>query len=194
MSAPGFEHVQTARMRFEPLDAGHADELAALLCDPLVARTTWIGTEPPTTDQVVQQLGAHLLHWQFHGFGLWLLRDLESGAMVGRGGLQHTEVEGTDEVEIAWAIVPERWNQGLATELALKSVELGFDTLDLERLVVLTLPHNSASRRVAEKVGFAHEGETEHAGVPHALYRRRRGNSSDPTATLPRVGSFNPVQ
>ena len=66
-------------------------------------------------------------HWERHGFGVWLLRDRDSGAMVGRGGLQYTEVTGTREVEVAWAIVAERWNQGLATELAHAAVEVAFD-------------------------------------------------------------------
>ena len=49
---------------------------------------------------------------------MWLLRDRSTGEMVGRGGLQHTFVAGLDEVEAGWAIVPERWGEGLATELA----------------------------------------------------------------------------
>ena len=39
-----------------------------------------------------------------------------------------------DEVEAAWAIVPERWGEGLATELALRlGATSAFDTLELAR-------------------------------------------------------------
>ena len=32
----------------------------------------------------------------------------------------------------------------------------------------------AASRRVMEKVGFTYEGDIEHAGLPHVLYRHSR--------------------
>ncbi|MBV9049084.1 MAG: GNAT family N-acetyltransferase, partial [Solirubrobacterales bacterium] len=108
------------------------------------------------------------------GFGLWLLLDRRTGAMVGRGGLQYTYVEGINEIEVGWAIVPERWRQGLATELALACVEVAFNDLELMRLVAFTLPHNIASRRVMEKAGFEFEREIVHAGLDHVLYRRER--------------------
>jgi ribosomal-protein-alanine N-acetyltransferase len=95
--------------------------------------------------------------------------------MVGRGGLQHTFVAGVNEIEVAWAIVPQRWGEGLATELARAAVDVAFDDLGLNQLVAFTLPSNVASRRVMEKAGFIFEREIVHVGLPHVLYRRRRG-------------------
>jgi RimJ/RimL family protein N-acetyltransferase len=94
--------------------------------------------------------------------------------MVGRGGLQWTYVGGHDEVEVAWAVVPERWGEGLATELAEASIATAFGPLHLEQIVAFTLPHNITSRRVMEKTGFQFERDIVHAGLPHVLYRRRR--------------------
>ncbi len=99
---------------------------------------------------------------------------------MGRGGLQRTDVEGEAEVEIGWAIAPARWRQGLATELARTSIELGFGTLELGRLVAFTLPHNIASRRVMEKAGLAYEREIVHAGMPHVLYALNKHNEEQP--------------
>jgi ribosomal-protein-alanine N-acetyltransferase len=70
--------------------------------------------------------------------------------------------------------VPERWGEGLATELALASVDAGFGTLGLTELIAYALVDNVASRRVMEKAGFTYEREMQHVGLPHALYRRRR--------------------
>ncbi len=113
-----------------------------------------------------------LEHWEHYGFGPWLLRDRASGVMVGRGGLQHTFVNDRHEIEVGWAIVPERWGQGLATELAQASVALAFDDLGLDRIVAFTLPYNVASRRVMEKAGFVFERGIVHKGLDHVLYRR----------------------
>jgi RimJ/RimL family protein N-acetyltransferase len=157
----------------ERLRADHAAELPALLIDPQVARTLSAGLTPPTEADVIAGLEAKIAHWERHGFGLWMLRDRETGEMVGRGGLQYTYVAGFNEVEAAWAIIPSRWGEGLATELALACVEVGFRDLQLREIVAFTLPDNIASRRVMEKAAFAYEREIEHAGLPHALYRRR---------------------
>jgi RimJ/RimL family protein N-acetyltransferase len=104
---------------------------------------------------------------------MWLLRDRQTGEMVGRGGLQYTYTAGLNDVEAAWAIVPERWGQGLATELALACADVAFRQLDLLDIVAFTLPTNVASRRVMEKAAFVYERDIVHAGLPHVLYRRR---------------------
>jgi ribosomal-protein-alanine N-acetyltransferase len=70
--------------------------------------------------------------------------------------------------------VGERWGEGLATELALASIDAGFGTLGLDELIAFTLIHNRASRRVMEKAGLSYEREFLHVGLPHALYRRVR--------------------
>jgi RimJ/RimL family protein N-acetyltransferase len=118
---------------------------------------------------------AKVEHWNSHGFGLWMARDRVTRAMVGRGGLQHTFVGGCNEIETGWAIVPERWGEGLATELALASARVAFDDLRLREIVAFTLPHNHASRRVMEKAEFEYERQIVHVGLPHVLYRRLAG-------------------
>jgi RimJ/RimL family protein N-acetyltransferase len=168
------ERVETERMVLERLRPEHADEQLRLLLDPRVSATLWPRAEPPTEADVLDGLSAKVEHWNRHGFGMWLLRDRETGEMVGRGGLQHTYTAGLNDVEAGWAIVPERWGQGLATELAHAGVEVAFEHLGLLEIVAFTLPDNIASRRVMEKSGFAYERDIVHAGLPHVLYRRRR--------------------
>jgi ribosomal-protein-alanine N-acetyltransferase len=111
-------------------------------------------------------------HWEDHGFGPWVLVDLEQDEFVGRGGLAWTSIEGTAEIELPWSIEPHRHGDGLATEAAVAACdwarELGFDQVS-----ALTLPDNHASQRVAEKAGFERDGECEHAGLPHFLFRLR---------------------
>ncbi len=174
MSIGTIERVETRRMILERLRLDHAEAQARLFLDPRVAATLWPGADPPTEADVLAGLAAKLDHWDRHGFGMWLLRDRETGAAVGRGGLQYTYTAGLHDVEAGWAVVPERWGQGLATELAHACVAVGFDQLDLLEIVAFTLPDNLASRRVMEKAGFTYERNIVHAGLPHVLYRRRR--------------------
>ena len=174
MSTGTIERLETERMILERLRLEHADEQLRLLLDPRVAATLWPRAQAPTEADVLDGLAAKVDHWSRHGFGMWLLRDRETGEMVGRGGLQYTYTAGLNDVEAGWAIVPERWGQGLATELAHACVEVSFDHLDLIEIVAFTLPDNVASRRVMEKSGFVYERDLVHAGLPHVLYRRGR--------------------
>jgi ribosomal-protein-alanine N-acetyltransferase len=113
-------------------------------------------------------------HWDRYGFGPYTMRDRATGELVARVGLQHTLATGDDEIELMWAVVPERWGQGLATEFAHAGVALAFDDLHLPDVIAYTLVTNVASRRVMEKAGLTEEREFEHVGLPHVLYRRRR--------------------
>ncbi|MFL5833957.1 MAG: GNAT family N-acetyltransferase [Solirubrobacterales bacterium] len=109
-------------------------------------------------------------HWSDHGFGPWVLVEQGTNAFAGRGGLHWTTVEEAAMVELAWSIEPPLHGNGYATEMATAAIawarELGF-----EELVALVLPANAPSRRVAEKVGCGIDGEVNHAGLPHLLYR-----------------------
>jgi len=166
--------VETERMVAERLRPRHHDELAVLLGDPRVSRTLWPGEALPSDAQLRYILSAKLDHWDRYGFGLWLLRDRTTGAMVGRGGLQHTVVGREGEVEAGWAIAPERWGQGLATELAHTCTAVAFGTLGLEQIIALALPTNLASRRVMEKSDFTYERDIVHRGLAPVLYRAVR--------------------
>jgi [ribosomal protein S5]-alanine N-acetyltransferase len=173
MSTGTIDRLDTARMVCERLWPEDGPEERRLLLDPRVGATLWGRPEPPTEAEIADGLATKVTHWDRHGFGLWLLRDRETGAMVGRGGLQYTYTAGLHDVEAAWAIIPERWGQGLATELANACVEVAFGQLELREIVAFTLPDNVASRRVMEKAGFAYDCEIVHARLPHVLYRRR---------------------
>jgi RimJ/RimL family protein N-acetyltransferase len=176
--APDIRRLRTARLEGEPLQPALAAELQPLLNDPRVAATLAPDGRPPAPGGTPDQLRSQADHWDRHGFGLWLLRDSAGGVMIGRGGLQHTIRPGQDEVEIAWAIVPERWREGLATELALACVEIAFERLGLPDVIAYTLPTNVASRGVMEKIGMTFERTftTRHGDIElnQVLYRRSR--------------------
>jgi RimJ/RimL family protein N-acetyltransferase len=172
VSATNCDRVETERLLLERHTLADAAELSELLRDPRVARTLSPNGLPPGEREVISALRSKVEHWDRYGFGFWMIRDRVTGEMVGRGGLQHTFVGGADEVEVGWAIIPKRWGQGLATELAMAAVGVARDQLRLASIVAFTLPQNVASRRVMEKAGFVYEREITHVGLPHVLYRR----------------------
>jgi RimJ/RimL family protein N-acetyltransferase len=121
----------------------------------------------------VAYLETNVKHWADHGFGLWMLRDAASSAVIGRAILRHLDVGGVDEIEVGYGFMPAYWGRGLATEIAQALVRLGFEQLHLPSIVAITTPANLASQRVMQKAGLVYERDIVHAGVPHLLFRRR---------------------
>jgi [ribosomal protein S5]-alanine N-acetyltransferase len=172
MSTTTLERLETPRLVCERLRMEHLPEISPLLRDPQVAGWLWPHGEPSEQD-VIDGTRQKEDHWERYGFGMWLLRDSRTGETVGWGGLQWTYVAELDEVEVAWAITPQRWRQGLATELARAAIAAAFGPLELREIIAFTLPNNIASRRVMEKAGFIYERDIVHALLPHVLYRRQ---------------------
>ena len=160
-------HFETARLVGEPLGPPHFEDLHRLYTDVRVTATlggvrsaSWICDYLKTVEKT----------WA-DGFDLWHLRDRETGMFAGRGGLRRVNVDGTPEVEVGWAFMPEFWGRGLATELGRASVDIGFGSLDLDTIVSFTLTHNAPSRRVMEKCGLLYERNGLWADLPHVFYR-----------------------
>ena len=128
-----------------------------------------------TDERTREFFETNVRHWDDHRFGLWVFRDMER-AFVGRGGLRHAQVGGRDEVELAYALMPDFWGRGLATEMARTVLRIGFDQLGLGEIVAFAPTANLASQRVMEKVGLAFERQLVHGGLglPHVLYRITR--------------------
>ncbi len=161
---------ETERLRAEPLDGSHFAVLAALHRDERVMATLGgVASEAETR----AWLARNLEHWERHGFGLFVFRDRETGSFVARAGIRRVEIGGREEIEVAYALAPERWGSGLATEIARALVAVALERLRLPDVVAFTLPTNVASRRVMEKAGLAYERDVEHAGQRQVLYRRR---------------------
>jgi len=121
--------------------------------------------------ETVAYLDRNLAHWAEHGFGMWILRDPPTALVIGRAGLRHLDVEGVGEVEVGYALFPEFWGRGLATEMACACVGIGRDRLGLRSVVAVTLPTNGTAQRVMLKAGLLYEREITLAGLPLVLFR-----------------------
>ena len=162
------ERIRSARLILERMRESDMSDLCRMHRDERVMATL-AGVR--SEEETAEFLRAQLAHWERHGFGWWTLREAGSGSFVGRGGLRRVTVEEREEVEVGYALLPEFWGRGLATELAEESARVAFEVLDLPDIVSFTLPTNRASRRVMEKAGLRYERDIVHADLPHVLYR-----------------------
>jgi ribosomal-protein-alanine N-acetyltransferase len=164
----GLDEHRTARMLLRRMRRDDYDDLARMHRDPRVMAT--LGGVP-TEEVLRERFERHLKSWERDGFGWWVLREPQTGALIGRGGLRRLEHEGRPEVEVGYGLNAAFWGRGLATELACESVRVAFETLGLPDLICFTLPTNRASRRVMEKAGFRYERDGVWADLPHVFYR-----------------------
>ena len=162
------EHRRSERLLLERLRREDLPDWCQMQQDARVmASLGGLRSDEESAAMLEQALG----HWECHGFGWWTLRDPESRDFVGRGGLRRVRVEGREELEIGYALLPAYWGMGLATELATTSAGVAFEMLGSRDLVSFTLPTNLASRRVMEKAGLHYERDIVYANLPHVLYR-----------------------
>jgi len=162
---------RTDRLLLRRMRAADLRDLHRMHRDPRVMATLGGVRPAAATVRLVRRVQRS---WTRHGFGLWTVRDPDTGVFLGRGGLLGTRVGGGDDVEVAYAFVPECWGRGLATELARESVRVAFDVLELPDVVCFTTPTNAASLRVMEKLGFRAERDVVVRGLPHVFCRLRR--------------------
>lgn len=165
------DRFETQRLRAERLRATDYADLCRMNQNSRVMETIGGLRSDETTREYLRK---NLEHWDRYGFGVWILRSKVDGMLVGRSALRHADVDGNDETEIGYALMPEYWGLGLATEVSRAMLQIAFERLGLAEVVAFISPGNLASRRVVEKIGGSYERDIEHAGLPHVLYRIRR--------------------
>jgi ribosomal-protein-alanine N-acetyltransferase len=143
------------------------DALSLITGDPEVMK--YLGTsEPRSREKTRNTIDAILRHWEQHGFGIFALEHKADRRLIGWCGLQR--LEKTPEVEVAYLLAKEYWNQGLATEAARAAIRYGFDELKLGRVVAIARPENVGSYRVMEKAGMKYERDANYYNVDVVYY------------------------
>ncbi|MBE0477178.1 MAG: GNAT family N-acetyltransferase [Coriobacteriia bacterium] len=144
MSAP-FE-VRTERLLLRQWRDEDGEPLARLLADPELMR--YIRGRPLSDREADAVFARRREQWERYGFGFWAVEPLRTGRLAGWVGLQHPDwMAGmAEEVEIGWMLARAHWGKGLATEGAVPSVRVAFETLGLERLLGFHHPDNRRVR------------------------------------------------
>lgn len=106
--------------------------------------------------------------WQAEdGEMTWAVTDAAEDRLLGMVGLHARDASMR---EIGFWTAPWARGRGVMTDAARLVIRFGFEVLHLERVEWCALVGNDASRRVADKLGFVHEG-TARKGL---LHRGRR--------------------
>ncbi len=97
-------------------------------------------------------------------YDLWPVVEKDTNRVIGHCGLLDKEVEGKTEIELNYILSSSVWGRGFGTEIANAIKSHAFMELQLGRLVALIEPNNTASERVAVKIGMHFTKEIDRPG------------------------------
>ncbi|NIM00138.1 MAG: GNAT family N-acetyltransferase, partial [Acidobacteria bacterium] len=109
----------------------------------------------------------------------FVVEQLEDDRFAGLCGLAAQEVDGADEIELGYRLMPEFWGRGLATEAARACRDYALRTLGLPRIISIIEPDNVGSIRVAEKAGLRYERDTRKWDRVVRIYALAAGRQSE---------------
>ena len=141
--------IETERLLLRQFSEHDLDDYARITGDPEVMR--YVGGTPLSREDAWRSLSYLLGHWKIRGFGLWAAEEKKTGELVGRIGLY--QPEGWPGLEIGWLVDRQRWGEGFATEGGAAAMRHALTRLSPKRLISVIEPPNTASIRVAEKLG-----------------------------------------
>jgi len=147
--------LETERLILRRFTQDDVENLVELDSDPEVMRYLNGGIATPR-EVVEQQILQRFLSYyeRYDGFGVWAAIERSSGAFIGWFSFRPHDESRPDEAEVGYRLRRSAWGRGYATEGAQALIRKGFTELGGQRVTANTYEHNSASRRVMEKVGM----------------------------------------
>lgn len=105
------------------------------------------------------------------GSGLHAVLERSTARPLGMIGLLTQEVEGRQELEIGYHLLPSAWGAGYATEAAIACKGFAYQHGLAPSVISLIAPGNTRSEAVARRNGMSLERMTVHRGVPARIWR-----------------------
>ncbi|MCE3255665.1 MAG: N-acetyltransferase [Rickettsiaceae bacterium] len=145
---------QTKRLYMRPFSEADFDLLYQLHSDPEVAKTTIDNIQ--SAEQIKKHLSDFIAHQNKFGFSQWAIFEIGSDKFVGRAGLTKRTLndEIGEQTEIRFAIMPQFWGKGLASEITEALIEFAKEKLKVKKLAAGCGQTNEKSARILSKFGF----------------------------------------
>ncbi|HAU0262630.1 TPA: GNAT family N-acetyltransferase [Legionella pneumophila] len=176
--------IETERLILRTWENEDANEYYRINQDPKVIEFL---QGPLTMKEVTDFISFVNKQFEEIGYTVWAAQEKSSGKLIGYIGLDPIKWNPPfgKAVEVEWRLGSEYWNKGYATEGAKACLDYGFNQCGLKEIVSFTVPMNSRSIRVMEKIGMIRDlnGDFAHPKLPpdhrlskHILYRIKNKN------------------
>jgi RimJ/RimL family protein N-acetyltransferase len=169
--------LRTERLLLRPWRDADLQVFAEINADPEVMRYMPSTLSPDESDALAERVRRE---FDRRGYGPWAVE--VGGAFAGFTGLAHPTFDApfTPCIEVAWRLARRHWGHGYATEAARAALCAAFVHVGAPEVVSFTVPSNTRSIRVMEKLGMRRDldGDFDHPLLPpghplrpHVLYR-----------------------
>jgi RimJ/RimL family protein N-acetyltransferase len=146
--------IQTKRLLLRPIKVTDKEAVFSYAKDPKVGPLA--GWEPhQSIDDSLKFIEYAIRKREYGQPGVYAMVLKETNEMVGSIEIHSYQVT---KAAIGFVLHPNYWNQGFVTEAAKALIIYAMEVLGLRRLEYCHFPHNHASKRVCEKLGFTYEG------------------------------------
>ena len=146
--------LQTARLVLRPFAASDAARLSELAGAVEIADTTISIPHPYSLQQAMDWIAGHESQ---RGRVIFAITEEGSAQLAGCVELRDLDSEHA-QGELSFWVGKPFWGFGYATEAGAVVVQLGFESLDLNRIYAFHMARNPASGRVLQKLGLQREG------------------------------------
>ncbi len=167
--------LETSRLILRQHNPEDFEALHDMWREPAVYR--YIIGRPSTREEAWSRLLRYAGHWTLLGYGYWVVEERATGDYIGEMGFAdfHRDIDPPldDRPELGWALKAAVHGKGYATE-ALRAITAWGDAHFVgKETAAIIAPENSASIRLAEKLGFVKKLETIYKGAPTLIFHRR---------------------
>lgn len=171
-------HYETDRVLLRCLTEEDAQGIWELDSNPEVH--LFLGNQTLTDFQQAHDI-IKMIQDQYTQFGTGRLAAIEknSGEFMGWAGIKHVQNDPDgfrDYFDLGYRFIPRFWGKGYASECAIASLKIGFESLILNEIYAIAHTQNIASNRVIQKSGFQLVQEYYSDGNPHNRYSITRKN------------------
>jgi [ribosomal protein S5]-alanine N-acetyltransferase len=141
--------IETDRLYFRAFEPGDEAIIYQLNSNPVVVQYT--GNPPmPDLADAHRVLHEHLLPQYALHLGRWAVHLKDQDQFIGWCGLKQTEAG----IDLGYRYLPDQWGKGYGLEAAKATLDYGFNTLDLKRIIAHVVVENQASMRILERIGM----------------------------------------
>ena len=143
--------LETARLRLRLFTPDDVQLMYNLSTDPEVMK--YADTPVRDIEEAKKRLEqGPLADYKNYGYGRFAVELKETGEMIGFCGIKY--LPEIDLHEVGYRYMKEHWGRGIGTEAAEVCVGFARDDLKISKLIALIMAGNSASIRLAEKLGM----------------------------------------
>mgnify|MGYP001344767243 CR=1 FL=1 len=160
--------IDTKRLYFEKITEKHLENLYSLLSNKKVMKYFPSTLNRDETKEFYEKIQER---YQDDGYCFLAVIRKQDKPFLGICGLLRQEVENEVQTEIGYRFLNEYWGKGYATEAVKGCVEYVKDKQLADSLIILSVPENIPSVKVAKRSGFSYLQNTIFHGLIHEIYR-----------------------